>query len=93
MPIVPPQPSVVSNHTEESSTPAEEAFHPVNNQSPSPLPNTDPQETDQPSETDDTPNNPPETRIDLSYPQQMAQMQAMMSNMYISQMMMNPWMG
>ena len=91
--IVPQQPSVVSNHTEESSTPAEEAFHSVNNQAPSPLPNTEPQETDQPSETDDTPNNPPETRIDLSDPQQIAQMQAMMSNMYMSQMMMNPWMG
>ena len=95
-PADPQQPSVVNNHTEESSTPPEEIFHPDDNQAPSPLPNTDPQEADQSLETDATPNNPPnppEGRIDMSDPQQVAQMQAMMNNMYMSQMMMNPWMG
>lgn len=95
--VAPQQPSVVNNHDEENSAPAEETFHAVNNQTPSPPPDTEPQETTQPLDTDtanpNNPQNPSEARIDLNDPQQMAQMQAMMNNLYMSQMMMNPWMG
>ncbi|KAI6657425.1 putative potassium channel protein [Oopsacas minuta] len=102
VPLIPQQPTanVPNNLPEDLSTPSDN-FHPVNNKAPSPAPDShdtdpEPQESSLSQESCPPPGDhpaQPEGRIDQNDPQQIAQMQAMMSNMYMSQMLMNPWMG
>ena len=86
-----------NNPPEEQPSNEEDTFHLVNNTESSPLPDTHlSPESSPPPEADPASSDPDtlsEARPDQADPQQMAQMQAVMSNMYLGQMMMNPWMG
>ena len=95
-PINPQQlsPADQNSPQEEHSPNDDNTFHPVNNTDPSPPPDqsleiSPPPEAPAPCESDPLPEACPEQ----ADPQQLAQMQAVMNNMYLGQMMMNPWMG
>ena len=88
------------NSSPEEHSPSEDNFLSVNNRDPSPPPelhqspesSPPPEEDPAPCESDPLSEARPD-QTDQTDPQQLAQMQAVMNNLYLSQMMMSPWMG